>query len=39
MLMTKDHANADALSRLPSGGDVKFDKEESEQDVDVVSTI
>ena len=36
---TKDHANADALSRLPSGGDVKFDKEESEQDVDIVCTI
>ena len=36
---TKDHANADALSRLPSGGDVKFDKEESELDVDIVCTI
>ena len=36
---TKDHANADALSRLPSGGDVKFDQEESEQDVDIVCTI
>ena len=36
---TNDHANADALSRLPSGGDVKFDKEESEQDVDIVCTI
>ena len=35
---TKDHANADALSQLPSGGDVKFDKEESEQDVDIVCT-
>ena len=36
---TKDHVNADALSQLPSGGDVKFDKEESEQDVDIVCTI
>ena len=36
---TKDYANADALSRLPSGGDVKFDKEESEQDVDIICTI
>ena len=36
---TKDHANADALSRLPSEGDVKFDKEESKQDVDIVCTI
>ena len=36
---TKDHANADALSRLPSGGDVNFDKEESEQDVNIVCTI
>ena len=35
---TKDHANADALSRLLSGGDVKYDKEESEQDVDIVCT-
>ena len=34
----KDHADA-ALSRLPLGGDVKFDKEESEQDVDIVCTI
>ena len=24
---TKDHTNADALNRLPSGDDVKFDKE------------
>ena len=38
-LKTKYHANANALSRLPSGGDVKFDKEESEQDVDIVCTI
>ena len=36
---TKNHANADALSQLPSGDDVKFDKEESEQDVDIVCTI
>ena len=36
---TKDHANADALSPLPSGGDVKFDKEESEQDVDIVKEL
>ena len=36
---TKDHANADALSRLLSGGDIKFDKEENEQDVDIVCTI
>ena len=35
----KDHANADALSRLPSGGDEKFDKEESKQDFDIVCTI
>ena len=36
---TKDHANADVLNRLRLGGDVKFDKEESEQDVDIVCTI
>ena len=36
---TKDRAKADALSRLPSGGDVKFDKEECEQDVDITCTI
>ena len=36
---TKDHTNADALSQLPSGGNVKFDKGDSEQDVDIVCTI
>ena len=37
--MRKDHTNADAFSRLPSGGSVKFDKKEKEQVVEIVCTI
>ena len=36
---TKGYANANALSRLLSGGDAKFDKEESEQNVHIVCSI
>ena len=36
---TKQHGNADALSRLPAGPDLSFDGEESDNDVDTVCTI
>ena len=36
---TADHGNADALSRLPAGDDVIFDREESGEDVDTVCAI
>ena len=36
---TADHGNADALSRLPSGDDIDFDKEESGEDMDMVCAI
>nr|CAB3249686.1 uncharacterized protein K02A2.6-like [Phallusia mammillata] len=36
---TASHQNADALSRLPQGEDVYFDKEETTDDVDTVCTI
>ena len=36
---TKDHGNADALSRLPAGPDDHFDRKESRDDVDVVCMI
>lgn len=36
---TADHQNADALSRLPMGGDTGFDGEEDDEDVDTVLTI
>jgi hypothetical protein len=36
---TKDHQNADALSRLPVGPDAEFDQREDEEDVDTVCTI
>nr|KAG5686019.1 hypothetical protein BaRGS_010560 [Batillaria attramentaria] len=35
---TSDHGNVDALSRLPSGDDIDFDREESGDDTDMVST-
>nr|KAG5695889.1 hypothetical protein BaRGS_017327 [Batillaria attramentaria] len=34
---TADHGNADALSRLPSGDDIDFDREESGEDTDMAS--
>ena len=36
---TKQHGNADALSRLPAGPDLCFDGEEGDNDVDTVCTI
>ena len=36
---TADHGNADALSRLPIGGDEHFDREESGEDLDMVCAI
>nr|KAG5702950.1 hypothetical protein BaRGS_034723 [Batillaria attramentaria] len=36
---TADHGNADALSRLPSGDDIDFDREESGDDTDIVCAI
>lgn len=36
---TKDHQNADALSRLPQGEDETFDEEESADDADIVCAI
>ena len=36
---TKQHDNADALSRLPAGPDLSFDGEEGDNDVDTVCTI
>ena len=36
---TADHANADALSRLPSGDDINFNREKSGEDMDMVSAI
>ena len=36
---TKQHGNADALSRLPVGPDLSFDGEEGNNDVDTVCTI
>ena len=36
---TKEHGNADALSRLPAGPDDEFDGEEGSDDADVVCTI
>ena len=36
---TKDHGNADALSRLPVGPDKDFDGEEDRDDIDVVCMI
>ena len=36
---TKDHGNADALSRLPSGADTQFDEKESNADTDSICTI
>ena len=36
---TKEHGNADALSRLPMGGDNDFDREEEQADVNVVCNV
>ena len=36
---TADHGNADALSRLPSGSDLQFDRKESSADIDCICTI
>lgn len=36
---TAKHGNADALSRLPVGPDVQFEREESGEDVDTICTI
>jgi len=36
---TADHGNADALSRLPTGDDMDFDREESGEDADMVCAI
>ena len=36
---TADHGNADALSRLPSGDEINFNREESGEDMDMVCTI
>ena len=36
---TKDHGNADVLSRLPTSGDTSFDGEESEEDIQMVCNI
>nr|KAG5692615.1 hypothetical protein BaRGS_030043 [Batillaria attramentaria] len=36
---TADHGNADALSRLPSGDDIDFDREESGEDTDMHAEI
>ena len=36
---TKDHGNADALSRLPMGGDDIFDREEERADVNIVCNV
>ena len=36
---TAEHGNADALSRLPFGGDIDFDREESGEDLDMVCAI
>ena len=36
---TAKHGNADALSRLPCGGDTDFDREESGEDLDMVCAI
>ena len=36
---TADHGNADVLSRLPSGDDIDFDREESDEDMDMVCAI
>ena len=36
---TADHGNADALSRLPSGDDINFSREESGEDMDMVCAI
>ena len=36
---TADHGNADALSRLPSGDDINFNKEDSGGDMDMVCAI
>ena len=36
---TKQHGNADALSRLPVGPDLSFDGEEGDNNVDTVCTI
>jgi len=36
---TSQHGNADALSRLPAGGDPVFDREEIDDDARLVFTI
>jgi len=36
---TKDHGNADALSRLPASSDKVFDGEEDEEDIETVCSI
>ena len=36
---TSEHGNADALSRLPVGEDVQFDKEQEAADISTVCTI
>ena len=36
---TSDHGNADALSRLPACRDNQFDREESEEDAEMVCAI
>ena len=36
---TTDHGNADALSRLPFGDDSDFEREESDEDMDIVCAI
>ena len=36
---TSDHGNADALSRLPQGEDISFDRQEEREEVSTVLTI
>ena len=36
---TSEHGNADALSRLPVGKDIQFDREEETADISTVCTI
>ena len=36
---TSDHGNADALSRLPLDADTSFDKEEEEEEVNIVCSV
>ena len=36
---TKDHGNADALSRLPHGTDISFDRAEDQEEVNTVCSV